>query len=352
MGFVIGSPERMVARRLVSLLTSGDGTAVTGGHMYNRHMVEGAAQHGFHIEVVQVNRPFDPRTVQGQVVIDSLVAWEAALRLGGAGLPPLAALVHQVAGGVYGPRALRLARRLADLALYKRCDLVIAASTFLGQELVSAGIPRDRIRIIPPGSNLPGDETVHAPHQLRLGRRLAILNVANWVPNKGILELLDAVEPMSSDEVVLHLVGSPDMNHRYASRVSARLTDATLRDKVFVHGSVPKVQVGSFYAGADVVVLTSRDEGYGTVIAEALGSGVPVIAWDSGNLPNLLRDGEGGFLLPTGDVAGVTDAVRLLARDEELLSSLSSKAARRGSDLPTWHQSSRLFFEALNEVAS
>lgn len=341
----------MLAGRLISLLTSDADRVVTGGHVYNRHMVEEAAHHAALVEVVQVNRPFDPRTVQGQVVIDSLVAWEVALGLPGAGLPPLTALVHQVAGGVSGPRALRSARRLADLALYRRCDLVIAASTFLCQELVSAGIPKDRIRIVPPGRNLLGEEAVDSPHDLRRGKRLAMLNVANWVPNKGILDLLDAVEPMSSDEVVLHLVGSPDMNRRYARRIRARLTDATLRDKVVVHGAVPNVQMGRFYEGSDVVVSTSREEGYGSVIAEALARGVPVIAWGSGNVPNLFRDQEEGFLLATGDVIGVTDAVRRLARDEELRSSLSTAAARRGSDLPTWQQSGRLFFKALKEAA-
>jgi len=338
-----------LTERIVSLLT-GDSDMPTGGHIYNRHMSEEAARHGVSLEMIPLDRSLDLARVPGQILIDSLVAWSAAARLPGGDPRPMSALVHQVPGGVEGPTILRRARRLADLALYRKCDLIIAASTYLGDELKAAGLPKDRIRIVPPGRNIPDDESASPACDLRRGRRLVILNVANWVPNKGILDLLDAVEPISPDEVVLHLVGSPDLNRRHTRAIRARLRASTLRGKVVEHGSVPKSHLSHFYAGADVVALTSFEEGYGTVIGEALAAGVPVVAWNSGNAPNLFTDGEAGFLLPEGDVNGVTNALQRLARDEDLRSALSSGAWRRGADLPTWHQSGSLFFAALKEV--
>ncbi len=335
-----------MTERIISLLTA-DSEAPTGGHIYNRHMSEEAARHGAILEMIQLDRSFDLARVPGQILVDSLVAWAAAGRVPGGDPRPLSALVHQVPGGVEGPTILRRARRLADLALYRKCDLIIAASIYLGHELIAAGIPGDRIRIVPPGRNLPDEESVPPPYNLRRGRRLVILNVANWVPNKGILDLLDAVEPISPDEVVLHLVGSPDLNRRHTRAIRARLRASTLRGKVVEHGAVPKSHLGRFYAEADVVALTSFEEGYGTVIGEALGSGVPVIAWNSGNAPNLFKDGEEGFLLPVGDVNGLTNAIQRLARDEEFRFRLSFNAANRGADLPTWSQAGSLFFAAL-----
>lgn len=346
----IGSAEMATAGRLVSLLTSAEDT-VTGGHLYNRRMVGQAARHGVLMETVRLSRNFDLRSVRGQVVVDSLVASAVSAALPGGDHPPLTALVHQVAGGVAGARRLRRAQRLADLAFYRRCDLVIAASPYLGEELVAAGIPERRITIVEPGHNLtrgPSSSSV----DMRAGRKLAVLNVANWLPNKGIIDLLDAVDRIPTDEVVLHLVGSPELDARYSIAIRSRLEDPVLRGKVVTHGALPQGQLVELYTGADVLVLTSRDEGYATVIAEALGLGVPVIAWLSGNVANLFEDGTEGFQIRAGDVSRLTDIIRRLARDEELRSTLSSNAAIRGAKLPTWEQSAALFFAALEEVGS
>lgn len=338
-----------MAEKTISLLT-GDNDVPTGGHIYNSQMADEAARHGALLEMVRWHWWSDLARVPGQILIDSLVAWSVAGRIREGAPRPLTALVHQVPGGVGGPIPLRRARRLADLAVYRKCDLLLAASTYLGHALVAAGISGHRIRVVPPGRDLPVEHAVLAHLDLHRGRRLAILNVANWVPNKGILDLLDAVEPISSDEVILHLVGSPDLNRRYTREIRSRIGTGTLRDKVVEHGSVPKSHLGRFYAEADIVALTSFDEGYGTVIGEALGAGVPVVAWNSGNAPNLFKDGDAGFLVREGDIEGLTLALQRMAREEELRSKLAHGAADRGADLPTWSQTASLFFAALKEV--
>lgn len=314
-------------------------------------MVEQAPRHGASVDLVEVNDAFDLRQVDGQVVVDSLVASRLALRIRGRAHPPLTALVHQIPGGVSGPGAFRFMRRIADLALYRRCGLVIAAGTSLGREVTAAGIPEERIKIVPPGSDLPKGASEDTPMDLRRGKRLAVLNVANWVPNKGILQLLDAFEPIADDDAVLHLVGSPDMDRRYSDKIRSRLTQVGLREKVVVHGAVPKNRMGALYRGADVAVLASRDEGYGTVIAEALRYGVPVVAWRSGNIENLVRDGQDGLLFAPGEISGVTGAMTRLLSERDLLASMSTHATRRGAQLPTWTQSAELFFAALDEVS-
>ena len=78
----------------------------------------------------------------------------------------------------------------------------------------------------------PADEL-----DLRRGRRIALLNVANWWPNKGVLELLDAVATLPSDRVTLHLVGREDVEPGYGRRVHARLRAPDLAGRVVVHGA-------------------------------------------------------------------------------------------------------------------
>ena len=347
-GSAARSPDRSaVSTRVVSLLTADQGV-MTGGHSYNHSMAERAPRHGVLIETTPVEWGIDLGKVPGQIVVDSLVAAKVATGLRGRGLPPLSALVHQVPGGVEGSRARRKARRLADLAVYRRCALLIAASDYLAEELARAGIPRDRIRVVPPGRDLPAQASTPGPR----GRstRMVVINVANWLPDKGILDLLDGMSQVPTGEAVLHLIGSPGLEPRFAGMVEARLRRSDLLGKVVLHGAVPRSGMHRWYEGADLLVLPSRNEGYGTVVAEALGYGVPVVASRSGNLPNLIEDGMEGLLLPPGDVAGLAEAIRRLAGDRELLSRMASQAAARGRQLPTWDVAAERFFAALAEV--
>lgn len=338
------SAESDGARRLVTLLTAAE-EAVTGGHLYNRRIARAAPRHGVHIETIRIGPHIDPGQVRGDVIVDSLVA--AAIPDELFAESRVIGLVHQVAGGVTGDDRSRQAQRVTDVAFYRRCDLVIAASQFLADDLIAAGVPQDRIAIVPPGRDLSGAASP-APADLRMGRKMAVLNVSNWLPNKGILELLEAVDRVPSDEAMLHLVGSAELDPGYADAIGSRLDVPGLREKVVTYGVISQDHLWRLYAGADVLAVTSLDEGYATVVAEALGVGLPVVAWQSGNLPNLLDHGKEGFLIPAGDIDGLVDCLRRVARDEDLRSRLASDAAVRGSTLPTWEQSAALFFAALD----
>ena len=185
---------------------------------------------------------------------------------------------------------------------------------------------------------------------LRHGRRIAVLCVGNWLPNKGVLELLDAVAALPRDDVTLHLVGRVDVDARYTGQVRARLHAPDLDGRVVVHGPLPRRNVAGLYAGADVFVLPSYAETYGTVFAEALTAGLPTVGWRSGNLPNLIEDGEQGCLVDPGDIAGLSRALGRLATDDGWRPALAAAARRRGASLPTWEDTADAFFGALSRL--
>src|SRR6185437_11336311 len=69
--------------------------------------------------------------------------------------------------------------------------------------------------------------------------------------------------------------------------------------------------------GMDLLLLTSRGEGTPLVLMEALARHVPVVATHVGGVPEIVRDGETGLLVPTGDAAALAAAVaRLHARPD------------------------------------
>lgn len=82
-------------------------------------------------------------------------------------------------------------------------------------------------------------------------------------------------------------------------------------------------------AAADVLLAPSELESFGLAALEALASGVPVVATRVGGLPEVVDDGETGFLLPLGDIEGLSDAVVRLLSDRPLRESFAARGRER-----------------------
>jgi glycosyltransferase involved in cell wall biosynthesis len=329
-------------------------------------MAEAAPSRDALVEFVSTSGWRSPlRATHGVVLVDSLTAWSVAPwliarrligdRLTGRRRQPVAAILHQPPGGV-GQGSVRTAlQRPMDKALYRQCELLIVASTALGHELADVhGLPAERFCVVEPGSDVHVERSTRSSatrDDLRRGRRIAVLSVGNWLPNKGVLELLEAFARLPADHATLHLAGRADLDPGYAARVQARLLAADLSSRVVVHGVVTREEVGRLYAGADVFALLSYAETYGTVFGEALAAGVPTVGWRSGNLPNLIEDGREGCLITPGDSVTLSATLERLSTDDEWRERLRCAAARRGAALPTWDDAADAFFGALSRLA-
>jgi glycosyltransferase involved in cell wall biosynthesis len=347
-----GSTEPAAAGQalVVSLVTRGSPAALTGGHLYQRRMAEAAPARGATIEFVSLSRWQDPlRRARGVVVVDSITAWSVAPWMLTRRGRPVAAILHQPPGGIGQSRLRTALQRPLDRACYRRCDLLIAASRALGAELVDRyGFPAGRVCVVEPGCDLALDRS--SPTDLRRGRRIAVLCVANWQPTKGILELLEAVAALPADHVTLHFAGRDDVDPTYTAQVRSRAAEAGLRDCVVTHGPLGRDDVANLYANADAFALPSYVETYGTVYGEALAAGLPTVGWRAGNLPNLVDDGVEGCLIAPGDVDGLRAVLDRLAVDDGWRAQLATAAARRGTSLPTWDDAADAFFTALRKL--
>lgn len=345
-----------------SLITLGDPERLTGGYLYHRRMGDAAANHDARLrfascpEVVFPLGVFPARRALRRaerdadvVVIDSIAAAETAPWTRTTDVP-LVAMLHQVPGGIdHGRLRNRVQSRLDERA-YRRSRILMVASDSLADDLRSRGFPAHKIRVVPPGRD-PARQVGPIP-DLRAGRRAALLCVGNWIPRKGILDVLEAMARLPRDAATLHLVGDTDVDARYAARVRARLRDRGLADRVVVHGPRPSAEVAAMYEAADIFVLPSTKEPYGTVLGEALAAGLPVVGWDAGNLPRLATNGQEAIILPVGDLAGLSAAIEELATNDDRRQSMADAARRRGAALPTWDDTARLFFSTLREAAS
>jgi glycosyltransferase involved in cell wall biosynthesis len=339
----------------VSLVTLGSPDQLTGGYLYHRRMADAAAAHGARVEFVPAKLTRNSlRSDADVVLVDSIAAavvapWVARRRRD----RPLAAILHQPPGGIDHGVARRLVQGRLDRMLYRRCGVLIAASTALRDELVGDhGLPAARITVIPPGRDVAPTPPPSELRDLRAGRRAAFLSVGNWVERKGTIELLDAFSRLDADLATLHLVGRDDAEPGYASRVRDRLARPDLDGRVVIHGAVSREAVAVLYASADVFVLPSLVEPYGTVYGEAMACGLPVVGWRAGNLPNLAQHGRDGIVLEPGDIAGLADALGRLAIDERWRRQLGDAARVRARALPTWAETADELFSLLTELAS
>ncbi|MBD0281244.1 MAG: glycosyltransferase family 4 protein [Thermoleophilaceae bacterium] len=348
---------------VLCLVTLGDPERLTGGYLYHLRMAAAAPRHGARIRFASFpERRFPLAALAGRrvlarartvgaraILLDSIAAAFAGPWLATrAPATPVIGVLHQPPGGIDHGRVRVGLQAPLDRLAYRHARLLIVASDLLADELAAAGVERERLRVVPPGRDVapaPADTP-----DLRDGRRAALVCVANWIPRKGVLELLEAVSRLPDDMVALHLAGDDRAEPAYAARVRRRLARPDLAGRVVVHGPLSRERIAGLYAGADAFVLPAFREPYGTVWGEAMASGLPVVGWRAGNLPYLADDGRDGLLVRPGDISGLARAMQRLATDPPLRERLGEAARRRASERPTWGQSAGLFFSAVREA--
>lgn len=358
---IVRSPnpiEQPVLR--LALVTLGDPNQQTGGHRYHRKMARAAPGYGAEIRfwsipdrswllpIATAARAFRAASERSDaIVLDSLAAALAAPWIARSPVPVIAVL-HQAPGGVGQGWIRSLSQRALDRLAYRHASGFIAAGQSLVEALRGLGVPNDRIRLVTPGCDVPLDEG--PPLDLRQGRDVAVLCVANWTPNKGIVELLNAFASLPERAATLWLVGATDVDRAYAGRVRRRVSAPDLSHRVVVGGVLPFDEVGRMYRSADVFALCSFVDAYGTAWAEAISAGLPVVGWRTANLPRLAEHGREALMPEPGDHQGLASALQAITSDAGLRARLATGARRRAGTLPTWRRSEELFFGGVRDL--
>jgi glycosyltransferase involved in cell wall biosynthesis len=331
------------------LLTGGDPDALTGGSLFHRRVAERAPAFGVEVEVRAAGRRgHDVPDDAGVVVVDSLVARLVRPRNLSR---PIVASVHQRPGGPAGPWAARAVRAVPDLRLYRRAAAVVVPSAFLRGALVRAGVPGQIVHVVEPGS----DRTVGGGSmQQRVGewsRSTRFITVANLSGHKRPFDLIEAFARLRDVDASLRIVGgAPD--RRLADRIRARLAEPDLLGRAAWIGPLPPTALADALSAADVFVLPALDESYGMAVAEAMRAGVPPIVAASGNLPNLVRPGIDGLVVPARDVAALADAMRGLALDSSRRAAMGAAARMTAERRPSWDAAAEAFCRVVTSVQS
>jgi N-acetyl-alpha-D-glucosaminyl L-malate synthase BshA len=162
----------------------------------------------------------------------------------------------------------------------------------------------------------------------RATRPPVLIHVSNFRPLKRVGDVVEVFARVrAGGPARLRLVGD---GPERAGAV-AELERRGLAADVEVVGE--PADLAAVLADADVFLLPSETESFGLAALEALACGVPVLASDVGGLPEVVRDGEVGFLCPVGDVAAMAAGVRRLLDDPSLRAAMGAAARRRAETL-------------------
>lgn len=204
---------------------------------------------------------------------------------------------------------IRLARGTrAAQPLFARVVRRAAAYTFVSRWLrdQAAAMATLHDPIVAP---MPIATALFAPPRTGAGRD-GILFVGRLNAQKGVAELLEAIARQRVAARARIVGDGPD-----TEALRAKAERLGIASRVEWIASVSQPRLAELYAEARVLAVPSREEGLGLVAAEAMLCETPVVAFDSGGLPDVVTTDRNGILVPSGDVTAFANALDTILDD-------------------------------------
>ena len=120
-------------------------------------------------------------------------------------------------------------------------------------------------------------------------------------------------------------------------------------DRLIITGYIKKEERADLISAADIVLLPSRLDCFGIVILEAWISRKPVIGCWSGAMPDIIRDGENGFLVSWGDTVTLMNRIEILLDNPDICRMMGETGRRDVLDRWTWEKITDRFYRRLSQ---
>lgn len=209
-------------------------------------------------------------------------------------------------------------------------DLFISPSRYLLNRFIDCGIPRDKTTIINYGIDLSRFKKIKKvrSEKVRFGY------IGQIVGHKGIENLLRSVSLLSEEEkerMSLILVGSGEKTFvEYAKNLTKELG---LSGIAAFYGKVDNNKVPELYRNIDILIVPSIwPENSPVTIMESFATGTPVLGSCIGGIPELIKDGENGFLHNFDDPISLSENIRKIIINPELIRQLQVACLRKAEE--------------------
>lgn len=200
---------------------------------------------------------------------------------------------------------------------YRRAVCVTAPSRFVAREL-ERRVPGISVQVIHHGVDVQywgagreGTNRVNPPY---------IISVGAIKERKGHLDVVEAFAalPKKFSTYSLVIVGNLAQSAEYARRLTSRIRELNIEDRVVFESGLSRDELRARYRGAELFILLPKPEGddvegFGLVYLEAAAAGLPVVGTRSMGVEDAVSDGKNGYLVASGDTkAACATMVRIL----------------------------------------
>ena len=235
-------------------------------------------------------------------------------------------------------------RRLRNEVFHARplrqADVVFARSEFTRREVIEfAGVDASKIEVV----HLGVDPSFFGVPRVERGPIRRLFFFGNLVAEKGLFDALAALERVGREaDWTLRVAGWGDRE-----RVERAAREHGIAGRVELLGRLDRPALQRELAEAQVAVLPSHTESFGLANAEAQASGLPVVAYRVAAVPEVIEEGETGWLVPLKDRDGLAEAIRDAMRDPRRTFQVGLAGRERMKSQFSWEQAARKTLDGL-----
>ncbi len=198
-------------------------------------------------------------------------------------------------------------------------DKVLSVSEDLKLHIVNLGISEDKVSVVPNGVDTEkfkpaGKEYARGLLNLPQNKKM-VLFVGALRKIKGVDYLIEAAKNVVDANTELYMVGRDD---GLKKSLEKRAQELKIADCIKFIGPVNHEDIPLWISASDILVLPSLSEGRPNVVLEALACEVPVVATNVGGIPELMVNGETGYLVPAKNPVELSEKVNKLLEDGDL----------------------------------
>ena len=227
----------------------------------------------------------------------------------------------------------------------RRADVVFVSSLFTQKELIAL-FKLEPERIVTTHRGI--DSRFSQVQRLFSGKVTNLIFYGSLAPLKGIFDVIEALGRVAAQgqrNWVLKVAGWDN-----EKAVQQALRDHKIDQQVVLLGRLDTQTLIGELEWADLAILPSHAESFGRAIAEAQASGLPVISYDVGSVPEIVQKGVTGWLAPLGHVDLLAEAIIAAMQDPETAFQMGLAGRKRVTQLFSWQQTALAILHGIEEA--
>jgi len=227
---------------------------------------------------------------------------------------------------------------------YKNADGIIAVSKKMKQDVMEIyGVDERKVEVIYNGIDPDFykpvfDESILLKYGIKPNKPF-VLFVGRITRQKGIAQLIQAIPQIDSNAQIVLCAGAPDTPDIAEECKNAIAEASSKRDGIiWIQDMLPHTELRVIYSYATVFVTPSMYEPFGIINLEAMACGTPVVGSAVGGIPEIILEGETGFLVPLGDnfKTDLANKLNTLLTNPDLSKKMGKLARERAENVFSW----------------